>query len=696
MSIQSTPPHQLLFVNDEGILLSRAEQEVLARLFVGYERLVVKSELGGGFGGGRVLLVRPITAVSADLPAIVKLGQAVIIQQEWEAFSHYVQRKVPKVAQIEGEPQFTADSSWGGIRYPLVGDGYFSIESLGAFCRRADDEDVLYVLEHQLFPSLGALWQGSQPVHEYAFGRSLDAMLPVNLVVTYRKLGTAALAPDREQQWEVGDEVTLSNLLLTEVDSVAGELTLDLPPDENNPAGGWRIRVTAVPNVGDYQIGEMLLQPISGVIAATRNTIFQTQLAHIFNTSVSATTDTFTLPETGSLPNPIVHLPAILKQRGDVRVGIVHGDLNLENVLVEFDHKSRNIHLIDFANARGDWILHDLLRLETNVWLHLVPEEMKRHGRSLADLSHLVASLQTAVAHPDQIEIPVGLAKSFHILLAIRRQAQHLLMSPQIWDAYWQGLTAYLVGALKFHNLGRLSSAPLPKKVAFVTASLVQQIRQGETTIQSLSTNFEDTQMSNEIPLPDLIHQIHLTLQECEPFESQHQLRAFFAHPQLKSWQNRLPEGHRLTARVNGVVALLQERTHVESNTNALVLMLRVLSQHPNTDEDLRVELAVLADQLEIAQTTESQKTSLEKRSLPSNHSVEDTRIILLEIIETKFNEDELRTLCLHLHVNYESLGGRGMAAKARELILYLERRNRLDDLASSIRRVRPDIKISF
>ncbi|HUM70588.1 MAG TPA: phosphotransferase, partial [Chloroflexota bacterium] len=441
MSTQSVTLHQLLFVNDEGILLSSTEQDVLARLFAGYERLVVKSELGGGFGGGRVLLVRPITAVSADLPAIVKLGRAAIIQQEWEAFAHYVQRKVPKVANIEGEPQFTADSSWGGIRYPLAGDGYFFIESLGAFCRQADNKDILYVLENQLFPSLGALWQGAQPVHEYAFGRSLDAILPVNLVVTYRKLATVASAPDRERQWGVGDEVTLANLLITEADSVAGELALDLPPDENNPAGGWRIRVTAVPDAGDYQIGEILPQPITGVVAATRNTTFQTQLARIFNTPISAADSTFTLPETGSLPNPIAHLPAILKQREDVRVGTVHGDLNLENVLVEFDHKSRNIHLIDFANARRDWILHDLLRLETNVWLHVVPEEMKRNGRSISDLSRLVASLQTAVAHPNQIEIPPGLAKPFHILLAIRRQAQHLLMSPHNWDAYWQGLT---------------------------------------------------------------------------------------------------------------------------------------------------------------------------------------------------------------------------------------------------------------
>ena len=42
-----------------------------------------------------------------------------------------------------------------------------------------------------------------------------------------------------------------------------------------------------------------------------------------------------------------------------MRVGIVHGDLNLENALVKFHHKSRNIDLIDFAIA--DPAIHALI-----------------------------------------------------------------------------------------------------------------------------------------------------------------------------------------------------------------------------------------------------------------------------------------------------------------------------------------------
>jgi hypothetical protein len=66
--------------------------------------------------------------------------------------------------------------------------------------------------------------------------------------------------------------------------------------------------------------------------------------------------------------------------------------------------------------------------------------------------------------------------------------------------------------------------------------------------------------------------------------------------------------------------------------------------------------------------------------------------ITLRELLSTRFNEEELRTLCYDLSVDYDSLPGRGNAAKARELIAYLERYERLPDLKHLGRLKRPDI----
>ena len=63
----------------------------------------------------------------------------------------------------------------------------------------------------------------------------------------------------------------------------------------------------------------------------------------------------------------------------------------------------------------------------------------------------------------------------------------------------------------------------------------------------------------------------------------------------------------------------------------------------------------------------------------------------LRKILIESYNDSELRDLCLDLDVDYESLPGEGRAAKARELVYYLERRNRTPELYAAINRKRRD-----
>jgi hypothetical protein len=63
----------------------------------------------------------------------------------------------------------------------------------------------------------------------------------------------------------------------------------------------------------------------------------------------------------------------------------------------------------------------------------------------------------------------------------------------------------------------------------------------------------------------------------------------------------------------------------------------------------------------------------------------------LREMLDTSFNEDELRTLCADLDIDYESLPGEGKSSKARELIAYLQRRGRSDELVAYLIRLRPN-----
>lgn len=56
------------------------------------------------------------------------------------------------------------------------------------------------------------------------------------------------------------------------------------------------------------------------------------------------------------------------------------------------------------------------------------------------------------------------------------------------------------------------------------------------------------------------------------------------------------------------------------------------------------------------------------------------------------FNYDELRALCFDMGVDEEELPGQGKSGKAQELVSYLERRGRLQDLARKCFELRPNI----
>ena len=64
----------------------------------------------------------------------------------------------------------------------------------------------------------------------------------------------------------------------------------------------------------------------------------------------------------------------------------------------------------------------------------------------------------------------------------------------------------------------------------------------------------------------------------------------------------------------------------------------------------------------------------------------------LRRILSTRLGLEEIRTLCLYLGVDYEDLGGEGRSAKARELVIYLQRREELSRLVGWLKRHRPDV----
>ncbi|MCB8978610.1 MAG: tetratricopeptide repeat protein [Ardenticatenaceae bacterium] len=71
----------------------------------------------------------------------------------------------------------------------------------------------------------------------------------------------------------------------------------------------------------------------------------------------------------------------------------------------------------------------------------------------------------------------------------------------------------------------------------------------------------------------------------------------------------------------------------------------------------------------------------------------QDRLVRLRETLIDRLSEDELRTLCFDLALDYEMLPGQGKGGKARELVAYMDRRNRLAELFGTLQRLRPDTR---
>lgn len=64
----------------------------------------------------------------------------------------------------------------------------------------------------------------------------------------------------------------------------------------------------------------------------------------------------------------------------------------------------------------------------------------------------------------------------------------------------------------------------------------------------------------------------------------------------------------------------------------------------------------------------------------------------LRQILTQRFSDDELRTLCFDLGLDYDLLPGEGKGGRARELLRYLDRRDRIDELIEVGQSLRPDV----
>ena len=487
-------------------------KSVLQEMFSQREQIVVEAEFGRGFSGSRAFRVRSFEAGGkAHLPAVVKIAPIGTIRAEWEAYREWVEDTLPNIARLEVEPIFPEGSLWGGLHYALVGSGTFPVESLHDYYRVAHADDVSWVLESRLFGIMAPhWWLDNRANRAYQMQADYDILLPVNLLIKPDNAPGAKQARVIEVGQNVfpptvaaGERVDLRGFVVTKVDLRQQRLTLNLPEvREGWLRGSYRIRIVEVPEIDRYQVGQVL-NSFVGVVEATRHDKLMELAAQSLGPTVDLSAERLIFSNKLNLPNPLLAYQGFLQSFLTVNISTVHGDLNLQNVLV--DPATREVSLIDFATVRQGHVLHDLLRLETEVVVMLIPQALLELGLPIDSIFPFYERLHRATSQPGSAlalgPTLTGLEKPFRMILAIRKMARKCLFDADDWREYYQGLILYLLGALKFETLYAPPTAPLPGQAAFWSAAIIRHQLEVSGPIPHRSSQRESYQADKQVEL---------------------------------------------------------------------------------------------------------------------------------------------------------------------------------------------------
>lgn len=442
---------------------------ILRKLFHDVDQVIVETIFDTGYSGAHLFRVWPVKGKKGQRRSVIKVDRDHKIKKEYDKGIEIKDYVADAIC-----PDAMAKSGLGksGIRYPLAGDADIdNLLSLKQFIKRANLEQLRQVFSESLFPAMRKFWSARR-TEVYAWNR-YDLLLPANLEVEYVPgLGqqTKEVRPDR--RWQalpgVGELVTIAGFDV--VDRKAREIIL------NRPDQTFRIKVI-VPDALAINLDDLLSKSaFSGRVLHTRHSFLADKIQRTFEQdrmdAINLADDNVTMFGDLICPNPLKKLVAKLNGHANVFTSYrIHGDLNLDNVLVEHYRGffPKRIALIDFATVRNnDHVLHDFLRLEASIWLYVVSDEF-----SQSEFEGTVLELFRALNKDDQLNTSkYESLKSFQILHQIREQMLWGLHNQSSWREYYTGLMIYMLGALKFDNLDSIQTTPSPKMIAFSVACL--------------------------------------------------------------------------------------------------------------------------------------------------------------------------------------------------------------------------------
>jgi hypothetical protein len=381
---------------------------------------VLEREFLSGYSGARTFLVKPVRADGcADAATIVKVGPREAIRREFANYENFVQHRLPPVtARIQRAPVTLRGARQAAVQYTFIAEP----NRLPLSLRQAIEANPDPALFQRLFDTFAPHWWMQRRADTFRLEREYDLLLPPHYVL--EPVGKESAQPGmvtvqagdvpENLALQVGDKVVLGAFQRVELRADGRSLTLWGNPTPGRAA--LRVRWLAP---------EQSAGTVARVSATRRGLLGE----------LTASFDRF------GLPDPLDRLTNLLTDSVMGTRSVIHGDLNLENVLVG---PGSLVWLIDFSETREGHPLFDFAHLE----------------------SELIAHILASRAGSPQVYLDLWRSGQDPLLNAVHAIAARCLFDPAHPREYHLALTLACLGALKYNNLN-----PLAKHCLYLTAA---------------------------------------------------------------------------------------------------------------------------------------------------------------------------------------------------------------------------------
>jgi hypothetical protein len=403
------------------ISLSAEEGKLFQTAFRAYKRVVVEKEFMSGYSGARTFMLTPLRAdQKADARTIIKISDQESIRREYHNYQKYVKNTLPPTtARIQQQPVARKNAPIAALQYTFIGMPGETPLSLRQQLLADHDERWFY----KLVETYGPNWWMQRHSYTFRLGEEYDRKLPAHLVIHPSKgegrIIHAGRVPDNLNV-SIGDLVRLEGFEVKSRNPQGGKISLIGKAIDGNPP----VRIS--------YMGSHLPGKIVGEVFQTRSS-FLAEVSEAF--------------ETAGYPDPIPLLPDLLSETVQGTRSIIHGDLNLENILIG---PGNLLWLLDFSETREGHTLFDLAHLFAEIIAHV--------------LAH---SIVPSESYFKELE-----AGGDRLLQAMEDIAERFLFDPDTLREFHLAAIVSCLGALKYENLGLHAKHLLYQTAAHLSENL--------------------------------------------------------------------------------------------------------------------------------------------------------------------------------------------------------------------------------